>query len=66
MRCGCCRIEKSWRLWQKFNDQQQKLDDWLDEAEQKLQAVTSEEATFDTIKNEIRNVEVRHVTAAPL
>lgn len=54
-----CRIEETWRLWQKFLDDYSRFEDWLKSAERTAACPNSSEVLYTVAKEELKRFEVR-------
>lgn len=54
-----CRIEETWRLWRKFQDDYSQFEDWLDVAEHTAAEPESSDVLYTAAKEELKKYEVR-------
>lgn len=57
--CASSRVERRWRLWQEFMNEQAHLDAWLRSTEQSVAALSSAHFTHGSAKEELWKLEVR-------
>lgn len=54
-----CRIEETWRLWQKFLDDYSRFEDWLKTSERTAALPNSSGVLYTVAKEELKKFEVR-------
>lgn len=53
-----CRIEETWRLWQKFLDDYSRFEDWLKNSERIAAFPSSSGVLYTVAKEELKKFEV--------
>ena len=53
-----CRIEETWRLWQKFLDDYSRFEDWLKTSEKTAALPNSSGVLYTVAKEELKKFEV--------
>ncbi len=57
--CMCfCRIEETWRLWQKFLDEYSRFEEWLKVSERTASLPNSSGVLYTIAKEELKKFEV--------
>lgn len=59
--CGVGRIEETWRLWCKFQEDHSRFEDWLTEAERVAANPNSSDVLYADAKEELKSFEVREL-----
>lgn len=55
-----CRIEETWRLWQKFLDDYSRFEDWLRVSERTAASPSSSGVIYTIAKEELKKFEVHY------
>ncbi len=53
-----CRIEETWRLWRKFQEDYSSFEDWLNVAERSAAEPNSSDVPYTNAKEELQKYEV--------